>query len=347
MHAAIAEIIIENEKSDYRFETFTREISEKHEGIDFVPTSQSWDRGRDARSTAAGKGSHRNLICATLNKDLNAKVEADLLRVTATSSPDRLIYCSSQKLSEEKVDEITKIIKRHVPAGSVLVLGAIQLGALAEKYADVFEKHYHSDVQAIRSTILAEPSETDATTKGLRLALIAFGSDEATALRHEILRNSVLEFFADGNTHTVREITEVFSKDLGLPRPLRPEVVAKIIAVEERERTIRREGDAWLITEFGRQQLKSVPVQAATHLLEGRQIVRDHLESLIGQKIADLQYQQLWSGLIDFLGGSLLCKWPRCNPGRRAVSYGNSRYLRRARPAISTSRRHQANSVCH
>ncbi len=74
-----------NEKSDYRFETFTREICEKHEGIDFVPTSQSWDRWRDARSTAAGKGSHRNIICATLNKDVNAKVEADLLRVTATS----------------------------------------------------------------------------------------------------------------------------------------------------------------------------------------------------------------------------------------------------------------------
>ena len=51
MYAAIAEIIIENEKNDYRFENFTREICEKHEGITFVPTSQSWDRGRDARAT--------------------------------------------------------------------------------------------------------------------------------------------------------------------------------------------------------------------------------------------------------------------------------------------------------
>ena len=140
MYAAVAEIIIENEKNDYRFEIFTREICEQHEGIDFVPTSQSWDRGRDARSTTAGKGSHRNLICATLNRDVNAKVEADLLRVTATSSPDRLIYCSSQKLSEQKVDEINKLVKRHVPSGSVLILGGIQLGALGEKYGRYFRE---------------------------------------------------------------------------------------------------------------------------------------------------------------------------------------------------------------
>jgi hypothetical protein len=41
MYAAIAEIIIENEKNDYRFENFTREICAKLEGISFVPTSQS------------------------------------------------------------------------------------------------------------------------------------------------------------------------------------------------------------------------------------------------------------------------------------------------------------------
>src|SRR5271166_1603816 len=221
MYSSIAQVIIENEKNDYRFENFVREICGKHEGVDFVPTSQSWDLGRDARATAAGKGSHRNLICATLNKDVNAKVDADLLRVTATSSPDRLVYCSSQKLSERNVDEITQIIRRHAPSGSVLVLGAIQLGVLAEKYPDVFEKYYHAEAQSIRSTILATPSGNGTTTRGLRLALIAFGSPEGAMLRHEILRNSVLEFFGDGRIHTVREISEVFSKDLGLPRTLR------------------------------------------------------------------------------------------------------------------------------
>jgi len=303
MYAAIAEIIIETEKNDYRFENFTREICEKQEGVSFVPTSQSWDRGRDARAMAPGRGSHRNLICATLNKDVNAKADADLLRVTATSSPDRLVYCSSQKLSEEKIDEITKTIRRHVPSGSVLVLGGIQLGALAEKCPDIFEKHYHAEAQALRSTILTSPAADNTTKRGLRLALIAFGSDEAATLRHDILHNSVLEFFKNGQAHTIREITESFSRDLGLPRPLRTELVSRIVLGEESGGTLRRGQDSWSITQFGREQLNSAPVTAAANLLEGRQIVRERLETLIGKKISDSQYQQLWSGLIDFLSG--------------------------------------------
>lgn len=305
MYAPLAEIIIENEKNDYRFEQFTREICGKHEGTDFVPTSQSWDLGRDARSTAAGKGSHRALICSTLNKDVNTKVDNDLLRVTATSSPDRLVYCSSQKLSEQAVDDVTKMVRRHVANGSVLVLGSIQLGTLAERYPIIFEKHYQAEIQAIRSTILSTPANDGSTTRGLRLAMLAFGSSEGATLRGEILRNSVLEMFADDKTHTVRQITEDFSRDLGLIRPLRAELVTKVVAGEEERGTIRRERETWIITEVGRRELKARPVEAATHLLEGRQVIREKLESLIGHTIAESQFQQLWAGLMDFLAGLL------------------------------------------
>lgn len=153
MHAPNAEIILENERNDYRFEQFVLEICSKHEGITFVPTSQSWDRGRDGRSTAPGKGSHRNLICATLNKEIDSKVEADLQRIVATSTPDRLIYCSSQRISEEKVDEIKTVIRKYFATSSVEVFGAIQLASLSEKYSEVFEKHYRPEIQAVRESI--------------------------------------------------------------------------------------------------------------------------------------------------------------------------------------------------
>jgi hypothetical protein len=234
---------------------------------------------------------------------VNAKADADLLRVTATSSPDRLIYCSSQKLSEEKIDEIVKIIRRHVPSGSVLVLGGIQLANLAEKYLDIFEKYYHAEIHALQSTILTSSSEAGVPTRGLRLALIAFGSDEATTLRHEILHNSVLEFFQDGQPHTTSEITKVFSADLGLPRSMRSDLMERVASVEEKSGTIRRERDSWVITEFGRQQAQTAPVRAAANLLGGRQIVREQLETLIGKKISDPQYEQIWSGLVDFIAG--------------------------------------------
>jgi|SRR5437773_7129621 len=140
MMAAIAEILIENERSDTRFEEFAREICERNESITLLPTSKSWDRGRDARSTSPSRYTHQGILCASLNKDIDSKAEADLLRVTSTSSTERLIYCSSQKLSEEKADDLTKIIRRHIPSGSVLVLGAQQLGALADKWPECCAK---------------------------------------------------------------------------------------------------------------------------------------------------------------------------------------------------------------
>ncbi|HET9280737.1 MAG TPA: hypothetical protein VFR24_02135 [Candidatus Angelobacter sp.] len=303
MYASIAEIILENEKNDYRFESFSREICEKHEGISFLPTSQSWDRGRDARSSNPGKGSHRNIVCCTLNIDINQKVDSDLLRVTATSSPDRLVYCSSQKLSEMRVDEITKIIRRHIPKGSVLVLGSIQLAVLAEKYSEVFEKYYQAELQLIRNTIIEKPPSEDKATYGLRLALIAFGSDEAVQLRHDLLNTLVLSFFGDKNVHTVAQIVQELSKDLGLPRPLRTDLVEKTVQQAEQDGVLRREGNGFLITAYGQQQLDTFPKNVAVQLLKGRELVRTQLEILIGKKLNDKQFNMLWSGLVDFLAG--------------------------------------------
>jgi len=95
MNDSIAKLIIEDCHNDYLFEQFCLELCSKEHKIEFLPTSQSWDRGRDGRTAGPSRGSHRNLLCSTLNRDIDGKVEADLLRVTQTSSPDHLVYCSS------------------------------------------------------------------------------------------------------------------------------------------------------------------------------------------------------------------------------------------------------------
>jgi len=301
--APIAELIIETEKSDFRFELFAKDICECNEGVTLVPTSQSWDLGRDARSTAAARGTHRHILCATLNKDIDQKVEADLLRVTATSSPDRLIYCSSQRLSEHQVDEITKIIRRHSPSGSVLVLGSIQLSSLSEKYPGVFEKYYHAELQTINNSLMRPSASTDTQNRGLRLALIAVGSEDAAVLRNDIMRTAVLDFLNDGKPHALSEIVEVFSRDLGLSRPVRGERITTILRQEERQEVVRVEQNKWVLTEYGRQQLEAKPIEAATHLLQGRELVRDALQQSLGNKIDETLYDQIWSGLLDFLAG--------------------------------------------
>lgn len=303
MYAPIAEIILENERNDYRFETFACEICGKHEGVTFVPTSQSWDRGRDGRAIGSAKGSHRNILCATLNRDVDSKVDNDLLRVTATSSPDRLVYCSSQRLSEEKLDDVTKIIRRHVASGSVETLGAIQLAKLAEKYSDIFERYYKAEIQAVKESILSNAEGNTPNTRGLRLALITFGSEEGASLRSDILRNSVLDILGDKKGRSIKSIAETFAKDLGLPRSLPPQFLANVLDAEQAAGTVRQVGDTFSITDSGLDQLKSAPQGAAALLLEGHRVIRGELETRIGSKITDIHFSQIWSSLTDFMAG--------------------------------------------
>src|ERR1035438_237518 len=100
MFELIAELILHTASNSYRFENFCISAVGKHEGVTYLPTSQSWDFGRDGRASSRGRGSHSNILCATLNENLDGKAEADVLRLTASASPDRIAYCSSHKLAE-------------------------------------------------------------------------------------------------------------------------------------------------------------------------------------------------------------------------------------------------------
>lgn len=131
--------IIEGETSWIRFERFCLAMCERIEGTTFVPTSFNYDQARDARST----NRVRAFVCATLNKAIEAKVEVDLAKLNVTSEPERLIYCSSQRLTEREIDHLEGIMRRLVPANcSITTLSAIQLADLAERNRDIFDRFY-------------------------------------------------------------------------------------------------------------------------------------------------------------------------------------------------------------
>jgi len=302
MYASLAEIILNNESNDYRFESFARELCEKHEGLTFVPTSQSWDLGRDARATASGRGTHRNIICATLNRNLEVKVNTDLIRATANASPDRIVYCSSQKLSESKTEEITTIIKRHTAQGSILVLGSLQLSTLAEKYHETFEKFYHAEIQDIRDTILSA-KDSNVNTKGLRLALIAFGSTEGISLRKEVLQVTLLGFMEENKSYSLPSIAQGFSADIGLQKTLSENFLRDALETLQTNGEVEYKQGGWRLTAKGCDRKNGMPLEAATHLIEGRQLIREQLEKLIGLKLDDKQYGQIWASLMDCISG--------------------------------------------
>jgi hypothetical protein len=150
----IADHVLQADTNHSRFEKFCCDLSTVVEGRDFVPTSATWDRGRDARAVGPARGTHAAVICCTLDPDLDAKSNQDLTRLAATSKPDRVIYCSSQKLSEHQLDKVAGGICGLLrPDASVATYGSLQLASLAERHPEPFEKHYRAELQNIHAML--------------------------------------------------------------------------------------------------------------------------------------------------------------------------------------------------
>lgn len=302
MFESLAELILQSESNSYRFENFCISAVGKHEGVTYLPTSQTWDLGRDGRASNRGHGSHSNILCATLNAELDAKAEADILRLTASASPDRITYCSSQKLSELRCEEITAALQRHAHGRSIIIYGAKQLAAIANEYKDTFERFYGAEVQEIRSTILSE-RPSGSPTSGLRLALLTFGSSQGSELRDEVLRSTLLDRLSRNVPLSVEDISQSFSTDLGLPRALPKTYLYHALERAQGEGDVERVGFTWILTEQGENKQAALPLQGIQQLLEGRETIRRSLDKLTGRTLSQQQYDAIWAALLDALSG--------------------------------------------
>jgi hypothetical protein len=96
MIAGFSEALIQGESNYLRFENFCLALFERVENRIFLPTSRTWDLGRDGRTTGPALGTHAGILCATLDDKIDEKTQRDLDRVSSTTTPDRLIYCCSR-----------------------------------------------------------------------------------------------------------------------------------------------------------------------------------------------------------------------------------------------------------
>src|SRR5436190_1714303 len=142
------EAIIKGETNDARFEKFCRTLLQKSEGLTLVSTSKTWDRGRDAVSVRPSKGTHAEVLCCTIDKDIEKKVIEDAKRLAETETlPDHVYYCCSLDLTEHRIDQLSADFRAQLvkPCG-ITFLGAQKLSNIAERFPDIFREWYHSEV---------------------------------------------------------------------------------------------------------------------------------------------------------------------------------------------------------
>lgn len=293
----IIQAVLDADDNHSRFELFCIDICSVVEGIDIVPTSKTWDLGRDGRSALSGLRGIRTILCATLRADIERKVEEDISRLADTSITNSIIYCSSQSLTEAKCDDIEdKILQLYPGLQSIEVHGQVQLIKFIERHEDIFRKHYSAEITNVEEALLLKPAVSpDIKELGLRLALCTQVGDDASELRKELIRCLVLYALNKQEPQTSGQLASSITSDLHLPRALSSEYIQNIVNPLVVDGLIHLDGYNAHITESGTEYIVSVPKEAGIKLLEGRVAVRDAIKTLSGHTIDDTQYDKLWS----------------------------------------------------
>ncbi len=294
--------IINSEMNPIRFENFCIEICRKEKNITLVPTSKSWDLGRDAREILIGK-KRPIYLCATLNKEIDSKVKNDINRLKETSEFESIIYCCSKELTEHAIEKLkTEIQSMFSTPVTLEIIGQIQIATLSEIHPDIFKNYYNLELRNIIKMISSvEEGEETVEQMGLRLALSTFASEDAVILRSNLLNRIVIEFLVTENNQSNNALSKKISDELHLPRPIQPGYLNGVLNSLQTNGLVFEENGKWSLTDNGLKEAKTVSRETVQHLLEGRNIIYKEIHQLTGHKLSDDQFNRVWAIIEDSL----------------------------------------------
>lgn len=298
----IVAALFDNDTSPIRFEKFCLDLCREAEGLELVPTSLTWDLGRDGRGISPSGRELPVALCATLEADVDAKAEADIRRLAVTTKAKQVIYCSSRRLTEAKCDKIEARVRDIYPQlETVRVLGQVQLADLAERHEESLRRHYGAEIQNIETALLTPKASRQAEDVGLRLALMSQTGDDAWQLREQLATRLVLDTLLDTQGLPAAEIGQAITKFLHLPRQITAHYVQGLLVGLEREGLATLKGGVAMLTPAGVKAARDVPAGAGAKLLEGRAAVREAIRTLSGHVLTDSQFDKVWNTLQDGL----------------------------------------------
>lgn len=290
--ASLYEIVITNETNSSRFETFCkRVVSQLEGGQQVLTTTTSWDLGRDAVGYGQASGLY---VCTSLRDDADTKMLEDLARLQETTKGVKIVYfCSSQRLSEHKLDSIQAALANEVDFQfEIRCLGAHQLAQMMADNVDL-QSQYKAEISNVLTTIDTNMhSEND--VRGLRLALMTSTSEQSHVIRRSIYEAAVLDALTNGG-RTIAKIGLAIANGLGLGRSLRPQALLPHLAELEARHLIERAGEVYQITQSGTEQRTANERAAAERLMAGRREIQRALEAAIGASFLSDEYARIWN----------------------------------------------------
>lgn len=293
--ASVTQKIIEAETNDGRFESLCRAVIGHLEGgARILPTSVTWDRGRDGVGLGNATGI---IVCASLRDDVDEKALSDIKRVSETTSNVKLLYfCSSQRLTEHRKDRIERALADEFEefGFQVRCLGSIQMTPLARQEATVLNRLYGSEIRDCIRAITADPSD-ETEVRGLRLALLTAGSDDSRVIRESVYEGSILEVFLDKVPHSVATCSRLLAGLLKLQRNIDESALMPHIDHLVSAGLLKKENHVYVITEEGLLHRQREALEAADRFVAGKSAIKSQLEAAIGSKIQIDDFSRIWS----------------------------------------------------
>lgn len=298
----IIQSLFQHEESPIRFERICIELYRQSAGVELVPTSKTWDRGRDARGISVSIQGRAlpGILCATLSADIEPKVERDLRRLSETTQTKAIVYCTTQNLTENACDRLEAKIRTIYPSvESVRVLGQTQLVALGERFEDSIRRNYAAEIHNIEQALFQPTRAAEPEYIGLRLALLTQASDDASTLRSELSKRLILEILQQNGPQGPGRLAVMISAQLHLGRSLSGDYVRGILFQLKNEGLVVIQDDVARITSTGTAFVNAIPEHASSKLLEGRTAVRNAIKTLSGHVLSDDHYDRIWNTLQD------------------------------------------------
>jgi hypothetical protein len=301
----IIRTILANDDSPTRFENFCIELLYVAENLSLLPTSRTWDLARDGRSISrpSDKGVKQAILCASLNQQIDAKIQSDLERLNRTTKFSHLVYCTPVQMSEHHCDIKKLEIKTLVDGLEVIdVLSLDQLAAYAFRHDKVLRDYYGAELAAVQRALQTPINEgAEVGRIGLRLALMTRTGEDSTALRDELGRRLLLGCLAESGPMAPGTLRVKVSNVMRLSSTFSEPFFDQFLQYLIDDGQVAVANDIVSVTDAGRSVLDQGAADASGTLLEGRTSVRNTIRELSGHHLTDEQMDRIWTILQDGL----------------------------------------------
>lgn len=303
----MARLILLAEDFDARFETLCIQVFSKVDGKTYIPTSKSWDLGKDGRVIQISEADNPPLLAVSLRSDIQSKAEQDLARIHETTAPAECRMCFCEEITEHRRQEILKRLRKKYPNLKRLAVdGLTQLYPLLLAHPEPFEELYAAELLQLKRTLSTDSQSEKHHLDGLRIALTTQLTDDATLLRLAVSKNLILSELENFKPQTIATLSVNLSHKLHLPTTVHPEYLTEAIESLQAENLISRSGDCYSISDKGIRNLAESAAQASKSTLRGPNYFRESVADLIGEEIPEKDFARLWALLQDEMAAMFL-----------------------------------------